>query len=639
MSIRRLAGLPVKLALFALVLALLLSGALSPFLLARSSGERAAEKREKKTKATSKANIKAKADKKPRTRGPARRMQGAPSQDDEAIATVWDGKNPWQGVDRNPREVHMRRSRSWDGDLRTLPQTPPVRRWRPEREVPLPVPQTFSERRADEPDASPFASIAELNAPAPAPTSSFDGLNLASWGSGWPPDTNGDVGPDHYIQTINASVGIYAKNTGSRLVAFTFDDLMSEGLFGNVCDTDNFGDPVVLYDTFEDRWVLTDFAFKLDGSGNVSPPHVFECFAVSQTGDPVAGGWYFYSVETLGGLGDYPKLGVWPDGIYMSVNMFGYSVTSSYQNARVYALNKAQMYAGAPSVQVVSFNAPSFDFTLLPSYARLQSGTPPPGTPNLFISTWNFLSALSLYKLHVDWNNLAAATFSGPEVFATGSSFPNSFPAGAPSQGGNNLDVLGYRAMAQNQYTNIGAAESLWTTHTVRRGNTSGFAAPRWYQANVTGGIASTVQAATWDPDGANVIHRFMPSLAVNRIGDMALGYSTSSSTTKPALKYAGRLAGDPVNTFSQTEQLLVQGAGTQVGISRWGDYSAMSLDPDGCTFWYTNEYYKVDGSNLPDPHWRLRVSRLYAGRRRHADGYGDRLHGRPARRRHGSPG
>src|SRR5262249_23731215 len=111
-------------------------------------------------------------------------------------------------------------------------------------------------------------------------------------------------------------------------------------------------------------------------------------------------------------------------------------------------------------------------------------------------------------------------------------------------------------------------------------------------------------QATTWDPDAANVMHRFMPSLAVNRQGDMALGYSTSSATTKPAIKYAGRLAGDPVNTFSQTEQTLIQGLGPQTGncggaaCTRWGDYSAMTLDPDGCTFWYTNMYYQADGLN-----------------------------------------
>jgi hypothetical protein len=147
----------------------------------------------------------------------------------------------------------------------------------------------------------------------------------------------------------------------------------------------------------------------------------------------------------------------------------------------------------------------------------------------------------------------------------------------------------------------------MWSVHTVRRGDTAGFAAPRFYQVDVTGGniAASATQAATHDPDGANVLYRFVPSLALNRAGDMALGYSTSSSTTKPAIKYAGRLATDAVNTLPLSEQLLIQGTGTQVGncgasaCTRWGDYTAMTLDPDGCRFWYTNEYYAADGLNF----------------------------------------
>jgi hypothetical protein len=405
---------------------------------------------------------------------------------------------------------------------------------------------------------------------------------------------------------VNTSIGVYRKSDGVRVAAFTFDTFMSQGNFGNLCDTDNFGDPVVLYDSFEDRWIISDFAFILAAGNVVNPPGAFQCIAASKTGDPVSGGWNFYSINTTGGLGDYPKFGIWPDGLYMSVNMFDYAAAGSYQNPRVYAFNKAQMYAGSPTVQSVSFDAPPSDFTLLPSNARLQTGTPPLGSPNYFVSTWQFLNGLSVYKFHVDWERISLSTFSGPDVPLSATSWPNASVPNAPSQGGNDLDVLEIRAMMQNQYSNIGGAESLWTTHTVRRGNTNGFAAPRWYQVDVTGGTvaANIPQAATWDPDGANVIYRFTPSLAIDRIGDMALGYSTSSSTTKPAIKYAGRLATDPINTLGQTEQLLIQGAGTQTGncgqspCTRWGDYSAMSLDPNGCTYWYTNEYYALDGLN-----------------------------------------
>ena len=511
-----------------------------------------------------------------------------------------------------PREERLTKGGTFNGDLRNLPRRKPVKRERPEREDPESSP-TFHPGTSTAPvmpeSAAPIAPGAPItpSAPAPAAGANFDGLDFANWGAGHPPDTNGDVGPTYYIQTINSSVGIFTKSDGVRVAAFTLDTFMSQGNFGNLCDTNNFGDPVVLYDSFEDRWIITDFAFSLDAGNNViNPPGAYQCIAASKTGDPVSGGWNFYSINTTGGLGDYPKLGVWPDGIYMSVNMFGYPKGAAFQGPRVYAFNKAQMYAGRPTVQSVSFNAPAADFTILPSNARLQTGTPPTGSPNYFISTWEFLNAVTVYKFHVDWNAISSSTFTGPDTPSAATSWPNASVANAPSLGGNSLDVLQVRAMMQNQYINIGGAESLWTTHTVRRANTTGFAAPRWYQLDVTGGTvaANILQAATWDPDAANVIHRFMPSLALDRIGDMALGYSTSSSTTKPAIKYAGRLATDPVNTFSQTEQLLIQGTGTQVGncggaaCLRWGDYSAMSLDPDGCTFWFTGEYYAADGLN-----------------------------------------
>src|SRR5438874_257683 len=375
---------------------------------------------------------------------------------------------------------------------------------------------------------------------------------------------------------------------------------MSQGSFGNLCDTNNFGDPVVLYDTFEDRWIITDFAFLTDISGNVLSP-AYQCFAASMNGNPVTGGWNFYSIQIPDKLDDYPKLGIWPDGLYMSANLFSFGAGSTFQGARAWAFNKAQMYAGSPTVKVVSFDIGGGDFTVIPSNARLQTGTPPPGRPNLFVSSWLFTNALTVYKFHVDWNSISLSTFTGPDTPLAATSWPNAAVGNAGQPGtATLLDVLQIRAMVQNQYTNFGGTESLWVPHTVRRpgvggspSQPNGTAAPRWYQANVTGGTVAPnlVQATTWDPDGANVINRFMPSLALDRAGNMAMGYSTSSGTVFPSIAYAGRLAGDPVNTFSKTEQTFFNGTASQTGINRWGDYSAMTLDPDGCTFWYTTEY------------------------------------------------
>jgi uncharacterized repeat protein (TIGR01451 family) len=519
-----------------------------------------------------------------------------------------------------PKETRLIRARPWDGDLRSLPYIPPVKREKPERRAPGVTPVPYGQPAAPstetsvEESAAPETSAPEIAAPAPTPNASFNGLDFTNWGAGRPPDTVGDVGPQYFIQSVNSSVGIFRKSDGVRVAAFTLDALMSQGNFGNICDTENFGDPVVLYDTFEDRWIITDFAFQLDAQGNVSPQVALQCIATSKTGDPVSGGWNFYSINTTGGLGDYPKFGIWPDGLYMSTNMYGYGASDSFTNARVYAFNKAQLYAGASTVQTVQFDLPSTEFALLPSNARLQTGTPPTGAPNYFTTVWNYLNVVSVYKFHVDWSSISLSTFTGPfdstaptwwAQYDRDATAAIDDTAPTPSQAN---DTLYPRVMMQNQYSNIGGVESLWNSQTAGAGNpttntTSTQAAVRYYQLNVTGGTVATntVQNFTYSPDAT--IFRYMPSSAVDRAGNMAMGYSTSNATTHPGIKYAGRLSTDAVNTITQTEQTLIQGGGSQNTSNRWGDYAAMTLDPDGCTFWFTSEYYAVTGGD-----WQTRI-------------------------------
>ena len=491
-----------------------------------------------------------------------------------------------------PVELQLKRADSRRFDLRSLPRTPPVERER--AELPEPNSHPVTVQGGTQPEPSTPTGPPTPQAPAPPPINVFQGLDRFNWGAGSPPDTNGDVGPNEFIQTVNTSIGVFRKTDGFQEAAFTFNTFMSQGHFGNLCDTNNFGDPVVLYDTFEDRWIITDFAFLTDISGNVLSPS-YQCFGVSMNGDPVSGGWNFYSIQISDALNDYPKFGIWPDGLYMSSNMFTFGAGSAFKTARVWAFNKAQMYAGSPTVKVITFDVAGGDFTVIPSNARLQTGTPPQGRPNLFVSTWQFLNALTVYKFHADWDHISLSTFTGPDIPLAATGWPNANVANAAQPGtAMLLDVLQIRAMVQNQYTKFGGTESLWLPHTVRRQDTAGLAAPRWYQVNVTGGTvaASLPQATTWDPDAANVTNRFMPSLALDRAGNMAMGYSVSNGTTNfPSMRYAGRLAGDPINTFSQTEQTFFTGTASQTGINRWGDYSAMTLDPDGCTFWFTSEY------------------------------------------------
>jgi len=455
------------------------------------------------------------------------------------------------------------------------------------------------------------------SAPSPAPGSgsgagNFQGLDFQHYGAGWPPDTNGDVGPTYFIQTVNTSVGIFRKSDGALITAFSFDTLMSQGNFGNACDNENGGDVTVVYDSGADRWIISDFAFGTSAGNPVAP--YFQCFAVSQTGDPVSGGWHFYSLQTNDLFPDYPKLGVWPDGLYLTANMF----SSSFKNVRVWALNKAQMYAGAAATSVM-FNLPArvngvSVFTGIPSTYHNATGVPPAGRPNFIASIWS-AKAARVWKFHVDWTNTANSTVTGPSNVTLASW--TAAPIAAPAKSGNGLDTLYERLMVQNQYTNLSGTESLWLTHTVANPGNTSLTAPRWYQLNVTNGTVITtgpLQQSTWAPDTAT--GRWLPSLAVDKNGDMAIGYSAASSALFPAIRYAGRLSTDPVNTLGQSETSLVEGSASQccnfsdgTVNNRWGDYSGMSLDPDGCTFWYTNEFYQSpQPTTLAADNWQTRI-------------------------------
>jgi IPT/TIG domain-containing protein len=523
---------------------------------------------------------------------------------------AWGAANDAPGADViTPTVMHGPSTGSFGGDLRHLPQgNAPI------RDDAQPNGKAPDDALHGQPvtDTVVQSGTGTVVASAPSSGSSFQGLDHTNWGAGWPPDPNSDVGPNDIVETVNTSIGIFDKS-GTRLAATTFDSLWSTANTGTPCDNSNQGDPVALYDPIGDRFIVTDFAWS-----NFSSGPFYQCIAVSKTGDPVSGGWWFYAWQTESGasLPDYPKLGVWPDGIYMSANVFSSTGSESFQNVQVWAFNRQQMEAGDPSPQAVTASLARTVggvsvFSLLPSNARSVTGLPPAGTPNYFTSIWGSY-AIRVWKFHVDWTNTANSTFTGPTNvgIASFNPGPSDVPEASP---GNPIDTLSYRLMMQNQYTNIGGQESLWLTHTV--GNSSqSVAQVRWYQLPVTGGtIASSPrQQSTWAPDGSS---RFMPSLAVDKNGDMAIGYSVSSSSMYPALRYSGRLATDTLSQLTQGETTLVQGLGYQCCTfsdgstnSRWGDYSSMTIDPDGCTFWYTGEYYDAHPTTKADDDWLTRI-------------------------------
>ncbi len=481
---------------------------------------------------------------------------------------------------------------SMDRDLRDLPQVGPKTK-RPMREMgqmppgnqnvgPDPVIQR-SGTVGNRPLTEPLAA-------APAPLASFKGLDLQNWGGGWPPDTHGDVGPNHYIQAVNTSIGIFDKATGTRLAAFTFNNFFIAAGGSGVCTTYNYGDPIVVYDQISGRWIITDFAFA-----GVSTPPYYECIAVSKSADPVSGGWWLYTLTAdTASLNDYPKLGIWNDGIYMSANMFKRGRT--YSGAKVWALNRDDMISGAP-LRSVAFKLGTSYFSLLP--ANLKGAAAPAGTPEYFMSDYGSNTSMKLWKFTVNWTTPTSSTFTGPQSFAV-ASFTRPASKSVPQKGSSEkVDTLGDRLMTWLQYRNVGGTQSLWVSRTVVAGTSTGV---RWMEVRNMSGTPSVYQQGTYAPDSN---YRWMPSLAVDKFGNMAIGYSVSSSTMYPAIRYAGRLVTDALGTLGQTENTLIAGTGSQSGgYNRWGDYSSMSVDPvDDCTFWYTTEYYETVSNN-----WQTRI-------------------------------
>jgi hypothetical protein len=429
----------------------------------------------------------------------------------------------------------------------------------------------------------------------PAPAISFKGMDFQNWGAGWPSDPNGDVGPNHYIQTVNTSIQIFNKDGSTAFGPTWFDTFFSTAVApcgkgpSGLDSQNNRGDPVVFYDQIADRWVITDFAWLSD-----SGPF-YECIAVSKTSDPVSGGWWLYTLKAHDTwLNDYPKFGVWADGYYMSANLF--QLPDTFKGARVWAFNRNELINGA-ALHAVAFDI--YDGGLLP--ANLRGALPPAGSPEPFVDL-EPPNALHVWQFHVDWATPANSTFTGPTSVAVASfaMFPGVPQYAIPQKGSSKaLDQIDDRFMMQAQYRRIGSTESLWLNHTIDSG---GVGAVRWYELRDPNGAPAIYQQGTYKTDTS---HRWMASLAVDGAGNMAIGYSVSSSTMYPAIRYAGRLATDPPGQLAQGETSVIEGAGSQTANSRWGDYSAMTIDPvDDCTFWYTTEYYEATGLN-----WQTRIA------------------------------
>jgi len=487
--------------------------------------------------------------------------------------------------------------------VRNLPQPRP---WQPGdaiREIPKgrPGQQDDLPQEAREPRPNGLDPLVSLQYAVPAQRSqrSFQTPLLNFDGQGYsfvnPADTVGDVGIDHYIQAINATtVRIFDKGTGAVVSTFAMTSLGG-------CFTGN-GDPIVLFDRLAGRWMLSEF-----GPGNGL------CVGISQTGDPL-GSYFIYQFNTVS-FPDYPKYGVWPNAYYVGTNE---------SSPALYALNRSAMLAGQTATSQ-RFTVPSlsgFGFQMLQP-ADLDGELPPPaGAPGIFIRHRDTeahgpggmptADLLELYFFQPDFQTPANASLTGPvsiEVEEFDSSLcglTSFFCFAQPGQtpgASNTLDPLREPVMWRMAYRNMGTHEALVGNFVtdVDGSNRGGI---RWFELRRSGGLAGSwgkFQEGTYSAAGDN-LNRFMGSIAIDRVGNIALGFGANSTTSHTSVRYTGRLVNDPLGTMPQAEVVLAQGAGVN-GSNRWGDYSSLNVDPvDDCTFWYTHKY------NPTGSQWMTRI-------------------------------
>lgn len=503
--------------------------------------------------------------------------------------------------------------------------------FRPEREVAPAADRGFSGDRARQ------LRTGTANIPSPALTfegvSNQDNFNIFG-GLVAPPDPVGAVGPNHYVEMVNLAFAVYDKQ-GNRLLGPVDTGTLWAGFAIPDC-TDPSGDPIVLYDHLTDHWLLSQFTTR--GLSDPSLPF-YNCVAISVTGDPT-GEYYRYAFQTtqdgLFFFPDYPKYGSWPKSFVLTSRDFGPTVEYGIS---VYALEKDKMIAGDPNARAVKFFLDSdiVDLNLigdglLPGDA---DGHHLPGSNNPipFIGTQDdgagygaTSDALNVWEMTIKWrkNPVASIRLAAQlpiEPFDTifpcgvvaGSQPPSArdcLPEPGVTDGSRFLDILSYRQRPtfRAAYRKLGGYASIVTNQSVEAA--PGVAGIRWWEIRRIGGAYTLYQEGTYAPDDG--VHRWMGSIAMDRKGNMALGYSVVNGTDVwPGIRYTGRMRNDPLGQMTLGEGTIIDGTGVQLTInSRWGDYTSMNIDPsDDCTFWYVNEYYEIDGIiGVNTAPWQTRI-------------------------------
>lgn len=429
-----------------------------------------------------------------------------------------------------------------------------------------------------------------------------------------PPDTTLGVSPTQILQWVNIKLTVLDKTTGNVLLGgsgFVNANQIWSGLgSSSVCATQNQGDPIVQYDRLAGRWVLMQFGFTIaratNGTSYAGGPYKM-CWAVSQTGD--ATGVYNLYEFGVPNLPDYPKLGIWPDGYYLTDNSFTFSTAtgaSSYNGSRVCAFDRAAMIAGTASSAVCFSGLSASHFAMLPG--DFEGALAPPANETAFVLSGDWFTknappyGLQLRRFHPDFVTPANSTltdgFGGAFDSFVSLPFDSSVIGACGDAGGacipqpvttRRLDTLSMRPMYRLAYRNLLAGEALVFTQSV---DPAGAAVGGLQLVEIRNPAANPpviYNNVAFNPDTTN---RWMGAAATDKLGNVGIGYSVSSSVLNPGIRIAGRLRNDIRNSV-RGEINVQSGSGTQTSSAqRWGDYATMQIDPgDDCTFWFTTEY------------------------------------------------
>jgi hypothetical protein len=425
----------------------------------------------------------------------------------------------------------------------------------------------------------PVQSVAGPLPSAPTPTGlSFDGVGVGLPGflvGSNPPDVNGRVGSTQYVQWNNTSFAIFDKTTGALEYGPAAGNTLFQALGGD-CATHNDGDPVVSYDILAGRWILSQFVVA---AGDTDYSH--QCIAVSATSD-ATGEYYLYDFVTDPvNFVDYPHTAVWPDGYYMSAHVF--NPAGTFTAGRIYVFERNKMIAGQPA-RMQSQDI-GLEYGFLP--ADLDSLTPPPAGGAEFLLGPNFglTNLTDSFRVAVTWDPtptiavirsaISGGIGNAPCLSGATDDGRDCVPQPSPALPTDYLDNISghymYRLAYRNQGTQAAPQERLIVSGP-SSGSNANHGAVEWFEFRNTGSSTThptLFQSGTFDPDNS---YRWLPSSAMDKDGNIALGYSKSSTTVFPGIYITGRLASDPVGTMG-AEIAMQAGIGSQLGAgNRWGD-------------------------------------------------------------------